>query len=1336
MDQHECYRTELHDSESAKQYLGSRTGQRQRSADKGVFRYRKRERHPVAGGTLTAKYTANDTTITSGDDCTTCSSITFTYDEPTAYEVVGWKVNGNEVTTDRNGKTFTYTIDSLTTETTVNVVVRPKPTVAITQPENGTISVAYTLNGKPVEPEEDKCVYSGTIATVTATPQDNNYVATDVKAAWNGSNSTATNEDKVNGDRTLTNVSINANTTFSATFKEKPVVTIINPVENGSVEVKGTVNGTVNTKLETGDHVDFGTDLTITATPADGYVVGTINGSAVNENKENGAKNKTIEGVGENTTITAAFTAKPKVTITDVEHGKVTVEGTVDGTEKTLTTGNYVDFGTSLTVTLAPDKGYEVGTMDGVSPVYTGTTTDNKSYTISNVQDNQTIKPVWSAIPTTTVNWSVIDKAPNTAGGTDGTLTATVTRKGMDSYKVTDFTAGPLTVYRDSVVTFTATPNTGYKTGVWQLNDEQQDSKPMLTITKDTTSPQTVQVQFDPLGDKVTYGFHADSADADKHNAKLSAAFTPTGGKEGNFTSGTTPNTDGSITFTVSDLDNGYEVEGWYVNDIKQDDATGTTFTHGVTHDVGMDVQVKIVRKSYTVEFSAKNGTVIAKAGGTTLATKNSVVGDTSVTFTAEPQSATGYTFDGWTVNGEKREGTDATLTLKITENTTVSAAYTLNTVSYAVHYGVISDSEGTANGTLTAKKGTNTFVSGAEQPADSTIVFTAQPKAGYQVKGWYTAADGTTAITGTKSEQNSYTMTNLTDEATVYIAFEPIPTYEITINTTGLGHVTATVNDTETEIADGKLTVSRYADVVLTAVPDANQYLTGWTLDGTAKSNSSLSLTLDDVTTNHTVAADFKASQLVTLKTVCGAHGTLTAQAGYGNALDIIDASSASGIQVEKGKKIVLTVKPADSYMVEKWKVNDTVQDNLSNTLTIENLNENTTVEVAFEPYEVFAIPQNGTGYTVSVVEKIPNDYGDATKIRARGTVTFTVKPDDGKYLTAMTVNNKNCFGEITNTDKNNKLTVQNNQNGSYTITVANVTQNIKLEAASMQFRTIPNDLTVPVNLKKKYPDANTLKTELRTQVNKVNASVPAANIQYYDIKLQYREAGSKEWLDATEEHFPAGGITVTIPYSKLKSGLDDSYTYTVIHMFTSTMNGHEIGKTESITPVKGDTGISFTVDSLSPFAIGWYKAPSNPGGGGGGGGAAVSTYVLTFETNGGSAIAQVTKDSGTTVDLAAYQPTRAGYTFAGWFSDKELTKPVTSVKLTANTTVYAKWSQGGESQDPFTDVKKGEFYYDAVLWAVEQEITNGTSKDQFTPEADCTRGQIVTFLYRANQQ
>ena len=56
-------------------------------------------------------------------------------------------------------------------------------------------------------------------------------------------------------------------------------------------------------------------------------------------------------------------------------------------------------------------------------------------------------------------------------------------------------------------------------------------------------------------------------------------------------------------------------------------------------------------------------------------------------------------------------------------------------------------------------------------------------------------------------------------------------------------------------------------------------------------------------------------------------------------------------------------------------------------------------------------------------------------------------------------------------------------------------------------------------------------------------------------------------------------------------------------------------------------------------------------------------------------------------------------------------------------------------EPVNPFTDVQEGAYYYDAVLWAVKHEpqITNGTSETLFSPDAVCTRGQIVTFLWRA---
>ena len=52
-----------------------------------------------------------------------------------------------------------------------------------------------------------------------------------------------------------------------------------------------------------------------------------------------------------------------------------------------------------------------------------------------------------------------------------------------------------------------------------------------------------------------------------------------------------------------------------------------------------------------------------------------------------------------------------------------------------------------------------------------------------------------------------------------------------------------------------------------------------------------------------------------------------------------------------------------------------------------------------------------------------------------------------------------------------------------------------------------------------------------------------------------------------------------------------------------------------------------------------------------------------------------------------------------------------------------------------PFTDVKSGSYYYDAVLWAVENGITKGTSATTFSPDQNCSRAQIVTFLWRSEK-
>lgn len=64
--------------------------------------------------------------------------------------------------------------------------------------------------------------------------------------------------------------------------------------------------------------------------------------------------------------------------------------------------------------------------------------------------------------------------------------------------------------------------------------------------------------------------------------------------------------------------------------------------------------------------------------------------------------------------------------------------------------------------------------------------------------------------------------------------------------------------------------------------------------------------------------------------------------------------------------------------------------------------------------------------------------------------------------------------------------------------------------------------------------------------------------------------------------------------------------------------------------------------------------------------------------------------------------------------------------------------WKAAGEpepvtTENPFTDVKEGKWYYKAVLWAYENQITSGIDKDLFGVHSTCTRAQIVTFLYKS---
>lgn len=84
----------------------------------------------------------------------------------------------------------------------------------------------------------------------------------------------------------------------------------------------------------------------------------------------------------------------------------------------------------------------------------------------------------------------------------------------------------------------------------------------------------------------------------------------------------------------------------------------------------------------------------------------------------------------------------------------------------------------------------------------------------------------------------------------------------------------------------------------------------------------------------------------------------------------------------------------------------------------------------------------------------------------------------------------------------------------------------------------------------------------------------------------------------------------------------------------------------------------------------------------------APVSYPALTFDTCGGSSIKAVRAWKGHMINLSGYRPTREGYEFSGWYADRNLTQPITEIRLDGNRTVYAGWikqaEQTGENSKP----------------------------------------------------
>ena len=198
-----------------------------------------------------------------------------------------------------------------------------------------------------------------------------------------------------------------------------------------------------------------------------------------------------------------------------------------------------------------------------------------------------------------------------------------------------------------------------------------------------------------------------------------------------------------------------------------------------------------------------------------------------------------------------------------------------------------------------------------------------------------------------------------------------------------------------------------------------------------------------------------------------------------------------------------------------------------------------------------------------------------------------------------------------------------------------------------------------------------------------------------------------------------------------------------------SSTFKGWKIGDTiyttltdEALTVLNGTKTLTaeFTANSGS------NGGGSSSGGSSGGGAAATDSYSITVKNvqNGTVTVSRKTAAKNATVTITA-TPDK-GYTLGSVKvldqNNKEVKLNQTNGKYTftmpaSKVTIQVIFQKETIAEEPadmdFVDVPAGSFYENAVKWAVEKNITTGTSDTTFMPDGICTRAQAVAFLWRA---
>ena len=559
---------------------------------------------------------------------------------------------------------------------------------------------------------------------------------------------------------------------------------------------------------------------------------------------------------------------------------------------------------------------------------------------------------------------------------------------------------------------------------------------------------------------------------------------------------------------------------------------------------------------------------------------------------------------------------------------------------------------------------------------AGSTIKLTAKPDEGYRFKAWEVVSGGITV------QNDQFTMPD--GNVRVKALFEAIP-YKVTVEAAehGTGRASAA-------------TATIGKPITLTAIPEKGYHFKGWevTSGGVTITANSFTMPAADVT----VKPVFEAI-LYTVTAETDGHGT----------------AKASQATAAVGTGITLTATPEKGYRFKGWQVVSggvTITDN-SFTMPAANV----TVKAIFEAQSYALTVQPTANGTVKAL---------STEAAFGSPVTLQVTPNRDYELKSLTV-----------TDAQGQNIPVTGSNGKYVFTMP--ASPVTIQAEFVKAKQNDSSQTSEVVLQPtEYAAPDNQRTPERQ----------------YSVELVPSEHGRVRVEPAQAD---AGSTVALLPMP------DGGYTLAELTVTDSTGSQVPItGKNGllSFTMPHGDVRVKavFRPDAPAenPFsdvlpsdyyydAVLWAVENRITFG------ITETTFVPNAACTRGQMVTFLWRANGSPEPEGTelpFQDVNANAYYAKavrWAYENGIAKGTTPTTFSPNATVtraqtvtflYRLAGSPGGGSHPFTDVPADAYYADAVAWAYSQGIAQGTSATTFSPNAECSRGQIVTFLYRMKQR